>query len=129
VTTPSAFLVDVRRDGDDAIVAVTGEVDIATGPTLWSRIQRAMADGASRLVIDLAGTTFMDSTGLAIIIRAAGVHGADNVYVRSPQPRVLALFELTGLRRHILIVADGETADRPPPEDVAASGLPPATGA
>jgi len=95
---------------------VTGEIDMATGPTLWSRIQEAMVDPGRRLVLDLAGTTFMDSTGLGLVIRASGVYGADNVVVRSPQARVLALFDLTGLRRHINVAPADDEGDGADPE-------------
>jgi anti-sigma B factor antagonist len=109
LTTPPAFLIDVRRDGDDAILAVTGEIDMATGPILWSRIQQALDDGMARVVLDLAGTTFMDSTGVGIVLRTSAVYGAASIVIRSPQERVRRLFELTGLDRHVAIVQE----DRP----------------
>ena len=94
-------------------MAITGEIDIATEPTVWSLVQQAMGDGASRLVLDLSRTTFMDSTGLSLIIRASGIYGSDAVVVRDPQPRVRQLFEVTGLSRHLTIEPSEPALGRP----------------
>jgi anti-sigma B factor antagonist len=107
MATP-AFSVEMAKHEDVAVVSVGGEIDIATGPQLWAALEAAMTE-ADRLVLDLSGTSFMDSTGLGLIIRATTAFGADRIVVRSPQPRVLALFDLTGMRRHITIDGvDGE---------------------
>jgi anti-anti-sigma factor len=60
------FAVDVQRRSDVAIVRPYGELDIATVETL-----RAALDGVrntGRLVLDLRGVSFMDSTGLHLFV-------------------------------------------------------------
>jgi anti-anti-sigma factor len=64
---------DIRsthRDGT-ARLELHGELDIGTAPTLDEAVDRALDDGCREVVLDLGGTTFMDSTGLNALIRAA----------------------------------------------------------
>ena len=58
----SGFEVCIRGDGR---VVVLGEVDMATAPELSEAIESLINTGAQRVVVDAAGVTFMDSTGLA----------------------------------------------------------------
>jgi anti-sigma B factor antagonist len=63
---PQPFAVDVRRRSDVAIVQPHGELDMATAETL-----RAALDGvenAGRLVLDLRGLSFIDSSGLHLLV-------------------------------------------------------------
>src|SRR5690349_24714081 len=63
---PRPFAVDVQRRNDVAIVEPHGELDLATVETL-----RGALDGiedARRLVLDLRGLTFIDSTGLHVLV-------------------------------------------------------------
>jgi anti-sigma B factor antagonist/stage II sporulation protein AA (anti-sigma F factor antagonist) len=48
-----------------------GELDIGTGPDLEEAVVAALEGGSRDVVIDLARTTFMDSSGLGSLIRAA----------------------------------------------------------
>jgi anti-sigma B factor antagonist len=59
------------RDGTAARMELTGELDVGTGPDLEEAVVRALGDGARDVVVDLARTTFMDSSGLGSLIRAA----------------------------------------------------------
>jgi anti-anti-sigma factor len=59
------------RDGTAARMELTGELDIGTGPDLEEAVVRALHEGARDVVVDLARTTFMDSSGLGSLIRAA----------------------------------------------------------
>jgi anti-sigma B factor antagonist len=64
------FAVD-RQDEDDSIrLVVDGELDMETGPRLQAEIERAHAAAPARLVLDLRGVTFFDSTGLQIVLDA-----------------------------------------------------------
>jgi anti-sigma B factor antagonist len=103
------FSVDVSTRDGAVVASIGGEIDMATGPAVWAAIASAMeaAEPGTQLVLDLAETTFMDSTGLGLIIRASGVYGTDAVAVRSPQPRILSLFDLTGMRKHIRVIEVG----------------------
>jgi anti-sigma B factor antagonist len=51
-------------------VPVSGEVDLATAPALEAALHDAIAAPAGRVVLDCAGLTFMDSSGLRVLIEA-----------------------------------------------------------
>jgi anti-sigma B factor antagonist len=55
---------------DPRVVAPAGEIDIATAPRLHAEIKAAFASGAEAVRIDLSATTFMDSSGLHVLIEA-----------------------------------------------------------
>ena len=65
-----ALTIRVRRDRGYAIVAVAGEVDIATVTRLRERLFELAASGRT-LVVDLDQVSFIDSSGLAALVGAA----------------------------------------------------------
>lgn len=64
------FSVDVRTEDVAAIVAVSGELDLASAPGLEAELDRISGPSIRLLVLDLRGLEFMDSTGLSILVRA-----------------------------------------------------------
>jgi anti-sigma B factor antagonist len=58
-----------RVDGYE-LLAVEGELDIATAPRMISALNEAFADLERPLVVDLSSVGFLDSTGLALLINA-----------------------------------------------------------
>ena len=52
------------------LLAARGELDLYTAPELKSELVRLTADGATRIVVDLRGTTFVDSTTLGVLLAA-----------------------------------------------------------
>jgi len=62
------FGLDVTERQGCTVLAATGEVDVATAPQLRQEAVRLVAAGQSRLVIDLSGVDFLDSTGLGVIV-------------------------------------------------------------
>ena len=63
---------NVERTSEEGveIVAVTGEVDIASAPRLISGLNDAVGNCEKPVVVDLSGVGFMDSTGLALLLNA-----------------------------------------------------------
>ena len=97
-----ALTIRVRRDRGYAIVAVAGEVDIATVTRLRESLFELAASGRT-LVVDLDQVSFIDSSGLAALVgaaRRAAAHGA-SLRVACARPRTRQLFRLTGLDRQI----------------------------
>jgi len=99
-----AAVADLTAEPGDAPgewrLRVSGEVDVASSPALRARIGELLDQGAERIVLDLHDLTFIDSSGLGVLVGAlkrlqelgrqdlvlAGLHG--------PPRRV---FEITGL--------------------------------
>jgi anti-sigma B factor antagonist len=100
------FSVVTSPIGDGLVVEVTGEVDIATAPRLREALEQRPAAGG-RLVVDLTGVTFMDSSGLGILLnlqRDVGDAGGRLAVVCPPGPARL-LLEVTGLDSELPLFA------------------------
>jgi len=83
----------VREESDDHIVVrVVGDLDMATALELRAALQ---PDGGRPMIIDLAQTTFMDSSGLNALV--AAWHVGSVVAVRHPSPIVRRAMEISGL--------------------------------
>ena len=65
----------VERQAGQTRLAVDGELDLASAPALQDAISRLLApgdgpDGGAEIVVDLAGLTFLDSSGLGALLQA-----------------------------------------------------------
>jgi len=92
----------VEIAGDGTIV-VSGDVDIAGGPILEAKLRQRV--DAQRLVVDVAGVTFMDSSGLRNLLAAshrARQRGAQ-VVLRNVGPEVWRLLEITKTASHFAV--------------------------
>ncbi|HWE34758.1 MAG TPA: STAS domain-containing protein [Solirubrobacteraceae bacterium] len=95
------------------LVAVAGELDLASARALSDTLTPELAAG-KRVLLDLSGVTFIDSTGLAAIINA--VNGADGANGSGPRlelsanlrPQARRLMELTGVLSMLPLV-DGDS--------------------
>jgi anti-sigma B factor antagonist len=92
------FAVERTMRPDGACVAVAGEVDAYTAPEMLAALL-ASVDVDPRLTVDLAGVTFMDSQGLAALLRARQEteHRGGALRLEAVSPQVLKLLRLTGL--------------------------------
>jgi len=99
-------------DGSRALVALRGEVDIYTAPRFKERLLELVDEGATGIVVDLSGVTFIDSTALGVLIggvrRMHDVEGRMALVVATrPVERVLTI---TGLDRVFTIHDTREAA-------------------
>src|SRR3954454_10199799 len=66
-----AFAIEDRPvDADTQIVAVAGEIDLFTAPEFKQHVSAPIDDGCTRVIVDLTGTTFIDSSSLGVLIGA-----------------------------------------------------------
>ncbi|MGH2959247.1 MAG: STAS domain-containing protein, partial [Solirubrobacterales bacterium] len=96
------FSVSVSTDASGHEVSLSGELDIATADQLTDALAALTPGSGQRLVIDLTAVSFMDSTGLRVLIAAnrdasAGDYELVIVTGDSPAKRVL---ELTRMDEH-----------------------------
>jgi anti-anti-sigma factor len=91
-----------------ALVEVAGEIDIATSGELEARLTQLIADGRPRLLVDLAGVHFCDSSGLRALLNTRERADADGGMFQliAPQPIVAKAISVTGLDQVFDIVAD-----------------------
>jgi anti-sigma B factor antagonist len=85
------------------VVAVHGELDLHSADELRAALDTDDAAQGSRMIVDLVGTTLIDSTALGIISGAAKslARVGGGVTVVASDPRVVRIFSLTGLDRRI----------------------------
>src|SRR3954463_13815624 len=65
-----SLTVQTEQRADMVVVAVAGELDMATAPQLQDQISDLLEKGRTRLVFDLSEVSFCDSTGLSVFVRA-----------------------------------------------------------
>lgn len=101
------FHIDERSGTSPLVIAVQGEIDVATAPQLRESLHRVIADGESTVVLDLLGVTFLDSTALGVMVgalkRCRELGGELHVVIADP--RILKIFEITGLT-NVFRIAD-----------------------
>ena len=91
----------VEERGDVAVLAVSGEVDVATVPRLREQLHGLVASGTPRIVVDLDAVDFLDSTGLGVLVGAlkrVRANGGELALVCT-SPRIRKVFEVTGLTK------------------------------
>jgi anti-sigma B factor antagonist len=104
---------DVRKISDlAAVIDVQGDVTAASEPVLMSAYEKAVAQGAGRLVLNLGGLEYMNSGGIGILvtllIRANRQHKKLAAYGLNDHYR--EIFELTRLDEAITIYGSEQTA-------------------
>jgi anti-sigma B factor antagonist len=94
VDSPSLF----STDGDNVVVA-RGEIDISNAPRLWEALARLIDVGYRDIVLDMAGVEFIDSQGIAVLVRAHKKvrSKGGTVVIRSPREQARTVLEVTGL--------------------------------
>jgi anti-sigma B factor antagonist len=105
-------LVDETVDDTTHVVSLRGEIDALTAPRLGSRLFGLADEGKQAVVVDLSDVTFMDSTGIGVLLNALRhftVRHIQMVLV-CPTDRVLRPFQVTGLMGHLTIVDSREKA-------------------
>ena len=93
---------DVADDVGHAVdVVVTGEIDILTAPRLRAVLDNA-ASLSDRVMLDLAGVEFIDSTGLSALVAADATmtDSGKSLQLKEPSVAVQRLLQLAGLRDH-----------------------------
>jgi anti-anti-sigma factor len=92
---PTATVEQVAHESGTTVVAIVGELDMASVQDVEAEIEAIIAAAPDRLTFDLSRVTFMDSSGIAMLIRAA--HRVAFVEVRDPSPIVQMIIQATGL--------------------------------
>jgi anti-sigma B factor antagonist len=90
-----------QTDAGVTVVAPSGRLDVAGAPALKAVIGDAVKTGAPRLVIDMEGVSFVDSTGLGSVIAALKLvrSSKGDLRLAAPNQQVRVVLELTTLDR------------------------------
>jgi anti-anti-sigma factor len=95
--------IEVHREGVEAVLTLTGELDPHTAPLLAEELDGLEAEGVTAVVLVLTNLGFIDSSGLRVLIAADRdiTERGGSLTLRSPSETVRRLLEITGLNDHL----------------------------
>jgi anti-sigma B factor antagonist len=98
------FRCHVARDGDVVRVTLAGELDLATAPEVEPAL---CSNGVARRLLDLRDLTFMDSSGLRLILKAHAAARRDGwaLEIVPGPPAVQRVFQICGVEDDLRFVA------------------------
>ena len=113
--TPASHPVEIREHDTDGVrvIAMRGELDLATAPRLAVRIDIARRNGARKLLVDLTTAEFCDSTGLRALVgcRQEIVAGGGRMVVAAAADSAVGrMFALAGAHEVMPVYEDVERA-------------------
>jgi anti-sigma B factor antagonist len=93
------------------VVRVEGEVDVASCGALWDRMAVEI-ERTNGVILDLSETTFVDSSGLSVFVRAKRAldTAGGSLVLRNPRPQVARVLALTGLDKVMTVEVEGPEA-------------------
>jgi anti-anti-sigma factor len=91
--------VEIARDGDRATVTTEGEIEFATAPRLRSALLDLAQEGVSRVVLDLAEVSFLDSAGISLLIQAKKrlTSSGSDLVLRTPPANIRRVLDISGV--------------------------------
>lgn len=105
---------DVRKAAEGTVVVLNGDVDLHHSPSLHAALVEVASNRPKRLMLDLRGVPYMDSSGVGTLVevfrRVTAYKGKMVLFGLSP--RVRSVFEITKLDRFFTICEDEEQAVR-----------------
>jgi anti-sigma B factor antagonist len=100
--------ISTDQDGGVCTVTLEGEVDVYTAPRLKERLVELLDGGCTSVIVDLEKVSFIDSSGLGVLVsalrRAREKGGA--VRIVCTRDSVLKIFRITGLDKVFPIFSD-----------------------
>ncbi|NTU72398.1 MAG: STAS domain-containing protein [Coriobacteriia bacterium] len=100
--------IQAQQSQSDCVVTLGGEVDVYTAPKLKERLIELVEGGCSNVVVDLEGVSFIDSSGLGVLVsilrRARERDGA--VRIVCTRDNILKIFRITGLDKVFPVFTD-----------------------
>ena len=102
---PTPLETEIRRVGTHALVLLVGEIDLSTVGQLYEELAELAHEGVCHVSLNVAEVTFMDSTGLSLLVtehkRMESMKG--ELIIFSPSRQVRRLFEICGLDSYLNI--------------------------
>ncbi|MGW2310430.1 STAS domain-containing protein [Actinomadura luteofluorescens] len=93
----------LRREAfaEHTVITITGDLDIASVPSLREPLETALRDAGPLVVVDLSGVTFCDASGLALLTGARRLTEPEGValVLAAPRPHMARLLRVSGLSR------------------------------
>jgi anti-anti-sigma factor len=108
VSEPSGALFEIHvssAEDDVKVVALRGELDFDQAPAVSRALDDLRTDGALEIVVDLSELTFIDSSGISVLVAAARASAADKgtLVVAGPTPHVQRVFDIVSLSELVAV--------------------------
>jgi anti-sigma B factor antagonist len=100
------FHISVSQMEDRCLMVLSGELDVSTAPLLREYLVNVTGDLTTDLVLDIGLLTFIDSTGLSLLVsehKRLSARGS-SLTIFSPTPMARRLFEISGLTSVLAIL-------------------------
>jgi anti-anti-sigma factor len=108
---PTPFKVSSEQEAGKIVIAVEGELDMNTAPLLKRELETATAGPGASILLDLSGCEFIDSTGIALIVKTwQGLEGEGRFALCGVGDQVKRVLDITGLESTIPSHASREEA-------------------
>jgi anti-anti-sigma factor len=110
-----AFTIRVVPTDRNHALYVAGEIDVATAPQLQHELEAIIeTSDVPAIRVDLADVSFMDSSGLHVLVaaHAALEKSGRTLFVSRPRPTQARLLELTGLMDKFSVTSEDDTPDQ-----------------
>jgi len=97
-----------------SVLRARGEIDVASAPEFQTSLSEVIGQGAETIVVDLSDVSFIDSTGLGVLVGAETRAREEDKGLRLvvTQPQILRLLELTGLDEVFTVLSSTRDAVR-----------------
>ena len=86
---------------DAVVVHLAGELDLYNAEELRTALAQEMKSGPRRVILDLAGVDFLDSTVLGVLVEARSKLGRDGLALAAPRIETRRALQVSGLDRHL----------------------------
>lgn len=96
-TTANDCTIEERRDGDIAILAVTGTLDVLSAPELEARIKATTPNSPTAVVVDLTRVDFLGSSGMGVLVTAHTYLAPTRVVLVADGPATSRPLKLIGI--------------------------------
>lgn len=114
MSDPPRTGIDIEHDDGIAILSVSRDLDLSCTARAHAAVEELVASGVRQVCVDLDGAQFVDSSGVAVLLRVLeDVAGPDGtMVVATAAPGILRVLSLLGVEEQLTVVADRESALR-----------------
>ena len=94
----------IERNDSSVVVSLAGELDLYNAHEVREALLECTAEGPERLVVDLSGVKFIDSTALGVLIEArTRMENRRGFLLAAPGLETRRALEISGLDRHFAV--------------------------